>query len=303
MCGKIIETDENMMETLRYYKGEMPVIRLDNCFDDYRNGEMACHWHPEFQFGLLLRGELEYSFFQSPVSKIQRVIRPGEGFFINSRVLHSCRQLAAGTEIFTFGMVPGFFVSPLFGNLYQKIVFPILHSRAFGFFLSKEKKEEAEMLELYRRFHNLCPEDIDYELNSMELICRIWKGVFQRLNGQKSFLPDRSMDFSHVGRIHKMLAFIQTHYQEPLSVDQIAQAGEVSRRECFRCFRSLINQTPMEYLNQYRLSVAAHLLSSGSQPLASISESCGFENISYFTKLFKRRFGMTPGQFRSGNEG
>ena len=181
MCGKIIETDENMMETLRYYKGEMPVIRLDNCFDDYRNGEMACHWHPEFQFGLLLRGELEYSFFQSPVSKIQRVIRPGEGFFINSRVLHSCRQLAAGTEIFTFGMVPGFFVSPLFGNLYQKIVFPILHSRAFGFFLSKEKKEEAEMLELYRRFHNLCPEDIDYELNSMELICRIWKGVFQRL--------------------------------------------------------------------------------------------------------------------------
>ncbi len=298
MYGKDIIVDKNLQESIQYRKGEFPVIRRRNSLDSFREGEMACHWHPEFQFGLLLKGELEYSFFKDPVSRIRQVIKAGDGFFVNSRVLHSCRQLIAGTEIFTFGMPPGFFISPSFGRLYQKMILPVLQSRVSGFVFSHEKREEAVLLNLFRKFQALCPQDIDYELHSMELICRIWEKLFCTFTRRKEVSFVQSQNSLQAARIREMAEFIWNNYQNPITVNQIAKAGGVSRRECFRCFRMVINQTPTEYLNQYRLSMAAHLLTSGNQPLAAVSEACGFENISYFTKLFKKRYGMLPSQFR-----
>lgn len=303
MCYKIVDMDENMLENIQYRKGELPVVFQRKSLDDYREGELACHWHPEFQFGLLLKGELEYNLFQDPFSKICRIIKAGDGFFINSKVLHSCRQVTAGTEIFTFGMLPGFFLSPVFGDVYHKIIQPVLQSRVFGFFLSKDESEEAVMLNLFREFQKLRPQDANYELNCMELICRIWNELFKKISVLKDFVSGAHSDIGQAARAYRMLTFIQEHYREPVTVDQIARVGGVSRRECFRCFRSAINQTPIEYLNQFRLSVAAHLLTDEDQPVACVSESCGFENISYFTKLFKRRYGVTPSQFRNREKG
>ena len=263
--------------------------------------EIACHWHSEFQFGLLLKGELEYYLLQDPASRLQRIIKPGDGFFINSRVFHGCRQMMRGTEIFTFGMLPGFFINPVFGNIYQKIVLPVLHSHVPGFFLFQEKKEDAGMLDLYRKFHKLNQKDRDFELSSLELICGIWKELLHRIHRQTDFASNCNFDFTQAFRIQKMLEFIQKHYPEPITVNQIAEAGGISRRECFRCFRAVINQAPTEYLNQYRLTMAAQLLTVGGQSLARVSESCGFENFSYFCRLFKKKYHMSPGQFRNGD--
>ena len=154
------------------------------------------------------------------------------------------------------------------------------------------------LLNLFRKFQALCPQDIDYELHSMELICRIWEKLFCTFTRRKEVSFVQSQNSLQAARIREMAEFIWNNYQNPITVNQIAKAGGVSRRECFRCFRMVINQTPTEYLNQYRLSMAAHLLTSGNQPLAAVSEACGFENISYFTKLFKKRYGMLPSQFR-----
>ena len=301
MGCKTLIVDENRMESHRYQEGELPVLRLKNSLDDYQKGEIACHWHSEFQFGLLLKGELKYYLLQDPASRLQRIIKPGDGFFINSRVFHGCRQMMRGTEIFTFGMLPGFFINPVFGNIYQKIVLPVLHSHVTGFFLFQEKKEDAGMLDLYRKFHKLNQKDRDFELSSLELICGIWKELLHRIHRQTDFASNCNFDFTQAFRIQKMLEFIQKHYPEPITVNQIAEAGGISRRECFRCFRAVINQAPTEYLNQYRLTMAAQLLTVGGQSLARVSESCGFENFSYFCRLFKKKYHMSPGQFRNGD--
>ena len=245
MCYKIVDMDENMLENIQYRKGELPVVFQRKSLDDYREGELACHWHPEFQFGLLLKGELEYNLFQDPFSKICRIIKAGDGFFL----------------------------SPVFGDVYHKIIQPVLQSRVFGFFLSKDESEEAVMLNLFREFQKLRPQDANYELNCMELICRIWNELFKKISVLKDFVSGAHSDIGQAARAYRMLTFIQEHYREPVTVDQIARVGGVSRRECFRCFRSAINQTPMEYLNQFRLSVAAHLLIDEDQPVAYVSES------------------------------
>ena len=82
---------------------------------------------------------------------------------------------------------------------------------------------------------------------------------------------------------------------------QIAQAGGVSKRECYRRFRALLGQTPLEFLIRHRLTVAFYQLSTTSRPASRVGEACGFPSASYFTKQFKKLFGVSPGQVSRRN--
>ena len=111
MNYKTVEINENRSEKIHYPENGFPVIRMQNALDDFLNGEIGYHWHSEFQFGLLLKGELDYCVFRNPISKLHRSLQAGDGFFINSKVLHGYRQTKPGSEIFLFGIPVSFFSS------------------------------------------------------------------------------------------------------------------------------------------------------------------------------------------------
>ena len=53
-----------------------------------------------------------------------------------------------------------------------------------------------------------------------------------------------------------------------------------------------------EYLNDYRLTMAARLLKSSDESILMIAEESGFDNLSYFNRIFKRKYGVSPGSYR-----
>ena len=225
MNYKTVEINENRSEKIHYPETGFPVIRMQNALDDFFNGEIGYHWHSEFQFGLLLKGELDYCVFRNPISKLHRSLQAGDGFFINSKVLHGYRQTKPGSEIFLFGIPVSFFSSLSFGNAYQKIVLPILHSSVFGAFFPAKEEKNFPILRLFREFHTLDAMDNDYELHSMELLCRIWRQLSQML-GEISRPGTPKTVFTQEQRMNQMLRFVQEHYNESLTVDQIAHRGD-----------------------------------------------------------------------------
>lgn len=298
MCYKKIDIDETRQEKFGYPNEGLPVVRICNLMNDFSGGKVDCHWHTEFQFGLVLKGQIHYCFFHDANSKTEALLQTGDGFFINSRVLHRYRQLTPGTEIFIFSISPTFFSSPVFGNIYPKMIIPVLQSPVSGIFFKQEEEQNHPILASLRDFHALNPQDTDYELHGLELLCKIWRNLFQRF----SFIP-KSLTAPQIlqlreQRMQMMLNFIHTHYSEPLTVERIAQSGNTNKRECYRCFRTLISQSPMEYLNQYRLSIAAYMLLHSTQNLSNICTQCGFHTVSYFGKLFRKAYGTSPSQFR-----
>ena len=102
-------------------------------------------------------------------------------------------------------------------------------------------------------------------------------------------------------RLKKMLLFIGERYREPLSVAEIAQAAEVSERECYRLFRESLRQTPISFVQQYRLQQAAALLASGTGTITQIAGKVGFDSSAYFSKVFKQAYGITPMQMKKGH--
>ena len=104
-------------------------------------------------------------------------------------------------------------------------------------------------------------------------------------------------------RAKQMMAFLQTHFREKLTLDQVAEAANVSRNTCLTCFRRVLGLSPMEYLLSYRLSQAAHLLLTSDLPVARVAEACGLGDASYFGKCFRRKTGLSPSQYRRETPG
>ena len=97
-------------------------------------------------------------------------------------------------------------------------------------------------------------------------------------------------------RLQKMLSYIYENYAEPVTLDNIAKAADISRSEAGRCFHAYMGCSPIEALIQYRLQTAHRLLSERTQTLQQISYACGFNSVNYFSRQFKKRYGYAPGQ-------
>ena len=80
----------------------------------------------------------------------------------------------------------------------------------------------------------------------------------------------------------------------------IAAAGRSHEHVCRTC-KTFTGLTPSEYINQIRIEFAAHLLRSDERSIDDVVEACGFDNNSYFYRLFRRQYGTTPRQYRLRN--
>lgn len=95
------------------------------------------------------------------------------------------------------------------------------------------------------------------------------------------------------------LQYIQDHYAEPLELAKLAKLCQLSSSHFIRTFKKHLGCTPHEYLLQYRLRQAKHLLQSTSDSIEQIAEQCGFNSASHFARAFKQVNHMTPSSFRS----
>ena len=87
--------------------------------------------------------------------------------------------------------------------------------------------------------------------------------------------------------------------EEELSVRDIADSASISESECLRCFRKILDTSPIAYLKTYRLQRAAELLETTSRKVSDIAAQCGFGEMSYFAKSFREIYRCTPSQYRS----
>ena len=95
-----------------------------------------------------------------------------------------------------------------------------------------------------------------------------------------------------------MLSYIQDNYMKPIQIQDIADAASISKRECLRCFQRVIKTSPKQYIIDFRIRKAKELLSETNMQLLEICEACGFQDQSYFTKIFRKVTGVTPRKWR-----
>lgn len=99
-------------------------------------------------------------------------------------------------------------------------------------------------------------------------------------------------------KIKQVLKEIELRYGENLRIQEMAALCGYSSSHFMRFFRQQMGSSFVEYLNDYRLIMASHQLIHGEENISEIAEKTGFDQTSYFNRLFKRKYGMTPKQYR-----
>lgn len=97
------------------------------------------------------------------------------------------------------------------------------------------------------------------------------------------------------------LTYLEEHYSEKLTIEKMADHCGYSASHFMRWFKEKTGMGFNSYLIEYRLNKAAIELRSENLTILAIAEKNGFDNLSNFNRLFRKKFGMTPSQFRSGS--
>ena len=96
----------------------------------------------------------------------------------------------------------------------------------------------------------------------------------------------------------RMKHYLDAHYRENLTLEDIAEALGVSRFHMARLYKQSLGFSPMQYIINRRIGEAQTLLISTDMSIASIAETVGYENANYFSMLFKKCIGMSPSEYR-----
>lgn len=97
------------------------------------------------------------------------------------------------------------------------------------------------------------------------------------------------------------LLLMETHLETRLTISDIAEILNISRRQLDRIFKSELDRTPQEFYRYLRLTRASGLLLQTSMSVTEISLACGFQSASHMGKFFRQQFGSTPGVYRRQN--
>jgi AraC-like DNA-binding protein len=96
--------------------------------------------------------------------------------------------------------------------------------------------------------------------------------------------------------------YIESCYDEPISLGKLARVACLSQHHFLRLFKAAFSLTPHQYLTNVRLQKALKLVREKDSPITDVCHSVGFEDPSSFTRLFKRRFHLSPLEMRRANQ-
>ena len=156
-------------------------------------------------------------------------------------------------------------------------------------------------------------QDVTEKLRSAVLLCReraenssyikygkLWISSQNALDrdSRKKLMPSENSE-EHQG-IHKAKEYMKEHYTEPITLNDIAAYTNYNPSYLSTIFRRHEGIPPLDYLTNIRIRQARLLLACKDFSISDVALMVGFQNISYFNKIFKRIVGQTPGEYKAG---
>jgi len=122
--------------------------------------------------------------------------------------------------------------------------------------------------------------------------------LLRLLTSLTSFFSDSNQIKSHLSAIEKIHFYIAENYQLPLTLNDLSQVGSLSEKYLSRRFKDRYGETPIYFRDSLRIESACELLRGSNYSVGDIAGKCGFFDIYYFSKIFKKRMGKSPGEYR-----
>lgn len=255
------------------------------------------HWHVEAEFFMLLEGEIQFQ-----VDTEYFPLRAGEAVFIDPGDIHAAYPLNGEPCRFcALVFHPDLLSSAQFDAIQQKVILPFQEKRqTFPRVLKRSDPWQRQLLEQLDRmmdaYGHAAP---GYEVFlKASLLMMLSSLVLEGRAVNRSQSDDAGA--TKINRLKKVILYIQANYREPIRIQELAELVPMSEGQFCRFFKSMTRKTPVDYINSYRVRQAADLLRQTERKISDIALDVGFDNVSYFIKVFRKAMNSTPSEFRKG---
>lgn len=114
----------------------------------------------------------------------------------------------------------------------------------------------------------------------------------------RCFAGAKNQDSRALLRIGEAISHLESNFQQPIDLDQLAKTARMSKRNFMRNFQAAMGNSPIAHLVQLRVNHAAALLRRTDQTVTEVAFQVGFSDSNYFTRQFRKLVGVTPSQYR-----
>lgn len=290
-----LDIDREQHEKLPIDMSSFPYMCRKNILDEKLGSAVPWHWHNVFELNYVLEGELLWK-----TNDATNIIKKGELFFVNNGVHHTC--MAAGEDrcVYYTILFDMHLLSGMYSSVFEEKYFlPVMRNEDLIFWHVKpDSLLHLKIIEnVLKVVETGSSETFGYEFEVRNLLGKFWLLFLQDTEKvRENAIPRSAADTE---RLKLMTHFIQEHCTEKLTLEDVASAADISTRECTRCFRRGLNSSPIVYLTQTRVRLAAQMLTETSKSVIEISEDCGFSSPSYFSKVFREIMDCTPKDYRA----
>lgn len=251
------------------------------------NYVMQLHWHEELEIVRVIHGELLLF-----LNNEQRLLRDGDIAFISSGMLHRAEPTHATYECLVFS--PTFLKKYSFGRL-SELLTPLISGDAIITLCERETEEVRAVTDKLLSSAQAQSEFIELRIsaNVSELIYVLYR------DGRINTDPRSSLHKQGARLTIKLVDWIEEHYSERITLDELGAICGLSPKYLCSFFKKMTGLTPMDYVNRLRIEKACISISNGHTSITDAAFDSGFNELSYFSKLFKKYVGCTPSEYKS----
>lgn len=255
---------------------------------------MSAHWHTEWELIRIVSGS-----FTIFVDQTEMEAQAGDVLLLRDSMLHSGMPHDCIYECFVFDL-HGLFRSEEIVKQHLRPVYRMdLLTQVY--YPADSHHDVSLIVNAIMQSCAKCagpnPDKGLLELSVLGYLCNLFSYILQ--NKLYESAPIESAQKScRINQIKAVLKHIEQNYGNNITLNLLADIAGVNPNYFCKLFQGVTQQTPMDYVMHYRIRQASVLLSTSSLSITDIAMMCGFNDHSYFTKIFKRITNSTPSAYR-----
>lgn len=253
---------------------------------------IAMHWHKDIEIIVVKKGCGLIC-----VNLNTYTVNAGDMVFVFSGQLHSISQKDEETmEYENIIFKPELLKSSGYDLYNDNLLQPLLLGNLnFCPVISNNSKANSLFFSIINEIDKLCDlHPYAYQLSVKAQLFQLLYLLLSNCNLSRT-KPDNQKSLD---KIKIILSYVANNFKNNISIEDISNYCHYSQSYFMKFFKDAMGKSFIQYLNDYRLDVAAKLLISTSDDIIDIAINTGFENLSYFNRSFKKKYGITPGKYR-----
>lgn len=271
----------------------LPFDVYHTCMPDYFNS-FPMHWHEETEIIYISSGKVEFY-----IDLDTYFAQEGDIVIIPPRILHSFKQVdniksEMETIVFSLNMLTNNstdacsikYFTPYYEN-----------HLSMPYIIKSDCAPYNSLCEQILPIFDIYKEKSDYfELRIKARLYDMFFVLFSNFFEVAEF--DTNIKNNTTKNIRAILDYISENYMNTITIDELSANVNLSKHYFMRFFKKYMGTTCIEYINDYRLNIATNMLATTNAQITDIATSVGITNLSYFNRVFKKKYNMTPKEYR-----